>query len=126
MNHSFKAAVLTGLVFPGLGQLVLKQYRRAAVLAVAFSALLLGIVVTLSRRAMVLLDQIQWEDGFIDLSTITEAVTRAAQPSDDRFLHGLFLALLACWIVGVADAFLTGRKQDRAERSKDRAAQDKP
>jgi hypothetical protein len=122
MNHSFKAAVLSGLVFPGLGQVVLKQYKRGVVLALAFSAFLLGIVVTLSRRAMVLLDRIQWEGGFIDLSTISEAVARVSQSSDDRILTGLFLALLASWIVGVVDAYLIGRKQDRAEVSKSRTA----
>jgi len=126
MNLSLKAAVLTGLVFPGLGQLVLRQYRRAAVLAVAFSAVLIAIVVNVSRRAMTLLDQLLWNGGFIDMGKITETASRAADSSDDPILRLLFLALVACWIVGVADAFWGGRKQDRAEGSKDRAAQDKP
>jgi len=32
MSNSLKAALLSGLVFPGIGQVVLKRYRRGVVL----------------------------------------------------------------------------------------------
>jgi len=113
LKNTIQGALLSGLVFPGLGQAVLKHYRRAAILMLAFSALFVAPLAKVLQRAVAVLDSLQWEGGFIDVGTIAGAAARAADPSADRTLRLLLVLLAACWALGVVDAALLGRRKDR-------------
>ena len=45
MNNSLKGALLSGLVFPGLGQIMLKHYKRGFVLMLAITATLMAVLI---------------------------------------------------------------------------------
>ena len=51
-----KGALLSGLVLPGLGQFVLRQYRRGTILVIAVLAALSGITFTAVHNALTLLE----------------------------------------------------------------------
>lgn len=116
-SHALKAALLSGLVFPGLGQALLRHYGRAAALLAAFSALFIALLVKVMQRAAAIMESLQWEGGFIDVGMISEAAVRASDPSDDRSIQLLLGLLASCWLLGIADAALLGRRKDRQERS---------
>ena len=44
MKRSSKAALLSGLIFPGIGHMVLKQYLRGSVLIILGACWLIGII----------------------------------------------------------------------------------
>jgi uncharacterized membrane protein YbjE (DUF340 family) len=112
MNHAMKAALLSGLVFPGLGQAVLKHYKRAIVLMFTVSASLLAIIVKASQSALAILDKIQLEGGAINMGTISKAAVQETTASDSLTINLLSLLILVCWIVGIIDATIAGRKKD--------------
>ncbi len=116
MNNSLKGAFLSGLVFPGLGQVILKHYKRGAVLMLAVSVSLLVILIKAVQQAFAILEKIQSEGGAIDMSTISNAATQASTPSESLIFKLLLLLIIFCWIISVLDAYRIGRKKDIEDR----------
>jgi len=116
MNNSLKGALLSGVVFPGLGQVILKHYKRGAVLMLAVSASLLVIVIKAVQQAFAILEKIESEGGAIDISTILKAATQASTSFGSLTFKIAMLSIILCWIIGVVDAYRIGKKKDIEER----------
>ena len=113
MNNSMKAALLSGLVFPGLGQLVLRQYRRGLVIMLAVLICLSVIVIKAVHYARVILENIELQGDVIDMTAISNAATRESLQSGSITLNLLMLFIIVCWVAGTVDAYLIGKKKDR-------------
>jgi hypothetical protein len=116
MNNSLKGVLLSGLVFPGLGQIVLKHHKRGAALMLAFTATLLAIVVIAVQQASSILEKVNLDGGAIDIKAISNAVSQASTTSESYTLKLLSWLLIFCWVIGVVDAYRIGRKKDIQER----------
>ena len=117
MKNSIKGAVLSGLVFPGLGQVVLKHYKRGIALALTVLLSLLVVVVKALRQAFIILEKIEAEGRTIDMSTISSAAAQASTTSDNLLYNVVSLLIILLWIIGIVDAYRLGRKKDLEERS---------
>jgi hypothetical protein len=113
MNNAIKGALLSGLVFPGLGQLVLRQYRRGVLIMLAVSISLSVIVVKAIRIAQDILQKVELQADMIDITAITDAATRESLQSGSITLNLLMIFIVVCWIAATADAYRIGRKLDR-------------
>jgi TM2 domain-containing membrane protein YozV len=116
MKNDLKAALLSGLVIPGLGQIVLKRYKRGVVLLLAFSAGLAAIVVEAVRQALAIVDKIDLNGGPVDINTVSDMLARTSTASESPVFKLLFYLVIFCWIIGIVDAYRIGRKKDIAER----------
>ena len=116
MNNSLKGVFLSGLVFPGLGQIVLKQYKRGVVLMLAVSVSLSVILIKAVKQAFAVLEMIESKGGAVDMGTVSNAATQASNTSDNLIFKFLLLLITFCWIVGVVDAYRIGRKKDIESR----------
>jgi len=112
MNNSLKGALLSGLIFPGLGQVVLKHYKRGVALMLAFIAALLAILIIAVQQASTILEKIDIEGGAIDIDTISNAASQASTTSENYIVKLLSWLLIFCWVIGVVDAYRIGRKKD--------------
>ena len=112
MTNALKGALLSALVFPGLGQVVLKRYKRGLFLMLMVLAGLLAIVVVAVQQALAVLEKIESEGGIIDLNTISNAVAQASTPSGGLIITIFSWLILIIWIVGTVDAYRIGKKKD--------------
>jgi len=112
MKNSIKGALLSGLVFPGLGQVVLKQYRRGFYLIFTVSASLMMIVVKAVQHALTILEKFRLEGMVMDIETITEAAIQATSATDSLIYNIGFLLIVICWIFGIVDAYKIGKRKD--------------
>ena len=112
MNNALKGALFSGLVFPGLGQIMLKHYKRGAVLMIAITAALLVILIKTAQQAVTILEKIESEGGSIDLSTILNTTTQASATSESLIFKLLLWLIIFSWVIGVVDAYRIGRKKD--------------
>jgi len=112
MNNALKGALLSGLVFPGLGQVNLKHYKRGIALMLIVSISLLVIVVKAVLQALTILEKIESEGRAIDMSTILNATTQASTTSDSLLYKFVLLLIILCWIIGIVDAYRIGKKRD--------------
>jgi TM2 domain-containing membrane protein YozV len=117
MNNSLKGALLSGLVFPGLGQVVLRHYRRGIAFILTVSIILLIIVVKGVQQAFTILEKIEAEGGVLSMKTIMNAATQASTPSQGLTFKFLFWLLVLCWIIGVVDGYMVGKKKDKEGRT---------
>jgi len=117
MNNSLKAAVLSGLIFPGLGQIVLKRYKRGAVIMLTVLVSLSVVVAKAVQHALAILEKIESEGGAISISTISNAATQASATSGSLTFNLVLLLVTLCWIIGVVDAYRIGKKKDIEEGS---------
>jgi beta-lactamase regulating signal transducer with metallopeptidase domain len=122
MNNSIKGALLSGLVFPGLGQFVLKHYKRGIAFMLAILVGLSVIIVKASQQALAIVEKIQSEGGAIDMNTISKAATQASTTSESLTFNLVLLLIIVCWIIGIVDAYRLGRKKDIEERSASQAS----
>ncbi len=117
MNNSLKGAFLSGLIFPGLGQIVLKHYKRGAVIMLTVLASLSVVVVKAVQHALAIVEKIESEGGAISMSTISNAATQASATSGSLTFNLVLLLVTLCWIIGVVDAYRIGKKKDIEEGS---------
>jgi hypothetical protein len=112
MKNSMKGALLSGLVFPGLGQIALKHYWRGFTLVLAVMACLYIMIVTAAQQAYAILDTIEAEGGMPDNDTISQAAAQAAAASDSPVITVVSLLIVVCWIVAIIDAYRIGKQKD--------------
>lgn len=110
MSPALKAALLSGLVWPGLGQAVLGRRRRAAVFALATLGCLVALVVLLVRLSLRVLGDVQVSGGAIDTATVTAAVHEAAAEGATLGFRAALVLLALIWIAGVVDGWRCGAR----------------
>ena len=103
---------MSGLIFPGLGQVVLKHYKSGAVIMLTVLVSLSIVVVIAVQQALAILEKIESEGGAISMSTISDAATQASNTSGSLTFNLALLVVILCWIIGVVDAYRIGRKKD--------------
>ena len=120
MKNSMKGALLSGLVFPGLGQIALKHYWRGGALILAVMAGLYIMIATDIQQAYAILDTIEAEGGMPDSDTISQAAAQAVAASDSPMITAVSVLIMVCWIVGIIDAYRIGKQKDLEGQSSGR------
>lgn len=112
MENALKGLLLSALVFPGLGHLVLKRTRRGMVLILVVTAAL-GVLVTVAlRQARIILENLEQAGGVVDVVTVSQAAAQASSASGGWLPGAATLVLAVCWLFGVFDACRIGRRMD--------------
>ena len=115
MRSSVKGALLSGLVYPGLGQIVQKNYIRGVIMIVVTSWCLYQIFLKMLRQIMGLFEGINGAEIVISTDDIVGLIIEL-MPDIEGYSYGmLILALAVCWIVSVTDAFLAGKGIEAGE-----------
>jgi hypothetical protein len=115
MKKSLKAALLSGLVFPGLGQFWLKHAWRGIAQLLAASASLAVIVTKVAQQAFAILEKVESEGGAVDLVAIVNAAH--ATSTDNVVIWWATVAMFVSWLVSVIDAYLLGSKEDQRRKA---------
>ena len=105
------------MVYPGLGQVVLKHYKRGMMLMITVSISIMIITITAVQQALIILEKLESESGMIDMDTISNAVTQATNSYDSLIYNSMLMLLLLCWIIGIVDAYRIGKEKDLIEQS---------
>ena len=117
MNNALKGAFWSGLIFPGLGQVVLKHYKRGAVIMLVVLISMSVVVVKAVHSALAILEGIELESAAISMSTISNAANQAPTTSGSLTINLVLLLTILCWIFGVVDAYRIGKEKDIEEGS---------
>jgi hypothetical protein len=119
MKLSSKAALLSGLVFPGIGHITLKKYLRGSILILGTLAALSVIVSSAYQRALTIVDRINSGDVPVDAASIYAMVSDSASGAGDLTENVAVIVLAACWLFGIIDSYRVGVVQ---EKQNERAA----
>ncbi len=117
MSKSLKGLLLSGLVLPGLGQMVLKRYLRGLIFMGITIGALVVIIVQGTQDALKILETVNSDQMAVGFDQIANATDQAmADISSPLYRYALMLIVLA-WVVAAVDAFLIGRKMDGQPRT---------
>jgi len=113
MTRSTKAALLSGLVFPGIGHMVLKKYLRGSALII--SALIASsiIVTVVIQRALTIVDRINSGDIPVETGAIAEMVSNSTNGADSLIENISVIVLGVCWLIGIIDSYRLGIAQEK-------------
>ena len=112
MSKALKGALLSGLGFPGLGQMVMRHYLRGVVLALAFSTGLTMVTIKAVRTTMDIIEKSGAATGNLDINQMLNTTQRAMADADTLGYKLAVLLIVSTWIIGIADAYLLGRRLD--------------
>ena len=113
MKISSKAALLSGLILPGIGHIVLKQYLRGSVLMLFALVALSVIVARIYQRALTIVDRINSGDIPVDTGAIAEMVSNSTSGADSFIENIAVVVLGTCWLIGIIDSYRLGVAQEK-------------
>lgn len=113
MSKAVKGLLLSGLVFPGLGQLLLKHYLRGAVLMLATIAGLITAIVEATRIVLAILEAINANPALVEIDQIVRAAEKALAEISSPILSTALIVILLSWIISMVDAYWIGSRMDR-------------
>ena len=108
MKKSTKAALLPGLIFPGIGHISLKQNLRGSILILIALTAAAVVVNEAFKRAQLIVDRIVSGEIPVDAAVISGL---ASDPSggSGSLIPGLSTFIFgACWLIGVIDSYRVG------------------
>lgn len=109
MRQAVKAALLSGLVFPGTGQLGLKRIARGMAFMGSALVCLVMLVTATVHELMPSLENLDPSDP--------NAIAALAGQSGQTSMDSLYVALLlVCWLWSTLDAFRLGWALDQQSR----------
>ena len=111
MKKSTKAALLSALVFPGVGHLYLKRWVTGSLLLSVAAVLTYYIGSVVMDTANVVAQQIGSGAVALDVDTITALVVQESS-APARPTNLAETVWLVCWVIGIAGSFWQGREQD--------------
>ena len=116
MKRSTKAALLSGLIFPGIGHLYLKRYVHGIILCVVSASAIYYIVSVAVTMALEVAEKIQSESGVValDIAAITDLVSQQSSGVEQP-INIASVALVVFWVIGIADSYRQGRAGEKVE-----------
>lgn len=109
-----KAALLSGLVFPGVGHFVLGKHVRGIILCIG-SLFALEIIIENYVRKMWRIVEAAQRGAPLDLHAITELIMSNPDGAGAQSLNIAVIVLSVCWMAAVVDSYRLGRARDRME-----------
>ncbi len=119
MKISLKAALFSAFVFPGSGHLLLKKYVHGAVLTSITVLCVWALASTALEMAQEISLKIQSGEIPLDVTRITDEVSKQASTGDTWLADNATYILLICWLVGIIDSYRLGRLQDNIDSARD-------
>ena len=113
MKRAVKAALLSALLFPGLGQIYLKRYLRGAMLMVLTCSVAGLWMVRAALGALEALQAIEVQGGLVDLHPAADRLATSSLRGDGYSAVILWF-LVACWLFSVIDAYVQGNREAAA------------
>jgi len=118
MRPSTKAALLSGLAFPGTGQIHLNYLRRGIMIIMCVASGIGVIVWVAVVKALAILEQLERQSGRIDMETVSSlARTTAAGAFSPSDLVLLFI--VCCWLFSIVDAYRIGKRMERPRNNQE-------
>lgn len=111
MKKSTTAALISGLVFPGLGHLYLRCYLIGLILLLVSSWSFYSIIVAIVDSAMDIATQIEIGSQAIDTQALEQQLSKEIEQSTDV----PFIVLIITWVIGILDSYRLGSAQQNAE-----------
>jgi hypothetical protein len=115
VKKSIKAALLSGLIFPGAGHMVLKRYRRGSVLMLSALTALSVVVTEAVNQALTIIDRINSGEISPEAGAIIVLTSTPANGTENSILGIATLVVGVVWIISIVDSYRLGTIQEKQD-----------
>lgn len=118
MKASTRGMLLSGLVYPGLGQLLLGHKPSGIMFALGTSAGLIVLTYRLVLRAYRVMDQAisRLVDNALDMKALKELIEHSSAGGWGIETISL-IVIVGCWLAAIVHAYFVGKKIEAQSRS---------
>ena len=113
MKASTRGMLISGLVYPGLGQLILGRMTSGVILVVIATVAFIALIYRVVQRVYGLMDRILplLADNALDIAALKELLNRegAGGWGVEKIC---LIGLVGCWLIAIGHAYFVGRKID--------------
>jgi len=109
MNQSVKAALLSALIFPGVGQISVGRKKRGWFIIGVNVVLLYFIISEIMQKAYAVVAEMQRSGSALDIESISNASAKLSGFSDNTSLNILLTLIIVGWVISVIDAYRLGK-----------------
>jgi hypothetical protein len=120
MRQSLKAALFSAFVLPGSGHFLLKKHVQGALLSGVTFLCIWALLSTALEKAQEISLKIQSGEIPLDISRITDEVTKQTAGGGTQLADIATYLLIICWLVGIVDSFRIGRLLDKDDSGRDK------
>ncbi|MCP4433832.1 MAG: hypothetical protein GY806_22915 [Gammaproteobacteria bacterium] len=113
MRRSQKAALFSAFLFPGSGHFLLKKHVQGGLLSSVTILCVWALLSTALEKAQEISLKIQSGEIPLDITRITDEVTKQAAGGGTQIADIATYILVICWLVGIVDSFRIGRILDK-------------
>jgi hypothetical protein len=99
------------LLFPGWGQIYLKNYKRGIVIILTTLAGMFSICWNVIQVAVSILKASPLKKGTVNMSAVVQLSLDSVKAVDSFYLLLILLLIILLWILSIADAYLLAKKQ---------------
>jgi TM2 domain-containing membrane protein YozV len=111
MNQAVKAAIFSALLFPGWGQIYLKNYKRGIAIILPTLFCIISLCFVIIRVAINVIKASPLKKGTIDMQSVLKIAADSVQVLNSRYIVFILLPIFILWIISIVDAYLLGKKQ---------------
>jgi hypothetical protein len=114
MKNATKGMLLSGLVYPGLGQLILGHVVSGLIFVLLATTGFTVLLYRIMQRAARVIDHILplLADKKLDLHTLIELLNRDSG-AGWRLENICLIGIVGCWLFAAGHAYFVGKKRDR-------------
>ena len=115
MKNSLKTALLSALVLPGAGQIMLKRYFSGSIFALISMVALFVIVSKIIKLSTLIIAKIN--SGALDQSSngLIGILSNSMVETNTGTMNTAFLIYLGVWIISILDAYRVGKIVDKKQ-----------
>jgi len=105
MKKSIKSALLSALIFPGLGQ-ILAGYKKRGWLIILINCVLLYLMISeIVQQAHDVINSMQKNGIALDVEQISNTTSALIGFSSNSYLNSLLIILIISWAYAIYDAY---------------------
>jgi len=111
MNIASKAALLNALLFPGWGQIYLRNYKKGILIIIASLAGVVSILLSVVQTTIAILKIAPFKKGTVTFIAVIQLTINAIKALDLSYLFLILLSMILLWIFSIIDAYIVGKKE---------------
>lgn len=111
MNQSIKSALLSALIFPGVGQISAGFKKRGWIIILANCVFLYLIMSEIIQQVYNTIDRMKKSGMVMDIENISNSTSAQVGFSDNTYLNSLLVILIISWFCSIIDAYWLGNKK---------------
>jgi TM2 domain-containing membrane protein YozV len=110
MNKAIKAALFNALLFPGWGQIYLKQYKKGILIISVVMAGTLSILWSVIQTTRDILKITPFKKGTVTFEAVVKLAIKSLTELNPDYILPLLLFMVLLWIFSIIDSYQSGKK----------------